>query len=52
MINSDHTDQKAGVVMQVQFRHVAGHVEAYDFAGNFLFSADTMPEAYAIAEEV
>ena len=38
--------------MQIRFRTIAGHIEAYDHAGNFLFSADTMPEAYAIAEEV
>ncbi len=37
--------------MQVQFRHIAGHVEAFDYCGNFLFSADSMPEAYAILEE-
>lgn len=43
--------EKAGVVMQIRFRYVSGHVEAYDAAGRFLFSADTMAEAYAIAEE-
>ncbi len=37
--------------MGVKFRYVAGHVEAYDCAGNFLFSADNEPEAYAMLEE-
>ena len=29
------------------FRYVRGHVEVYDNYGDFLFSADTMAEAYA-----
>jgi hypothetical protein len=37
--------------MQAKFRYVAGHVEVYDGAGRFLFSADTEPEAYAMLEE-
>ena len=28
-----------------KMRHVNGHVQVYDFRGNFLFSADTEREA-------
>ena len=28
------------------FRHINGHIEVYDQYGAFLFSADTMGEAY------
>lgn len=31
--------------MQVQFRHIRGHIEVYSLLGEFLFSADTMGEA-------
>ncbi len=37
--------------MQVELCYVGGHVEAFDLAGRFLFSADSMPEAYAMLEE-
>ncbi len=30
-----------------EFRSVNGHIEVYDSDGDFLFSADTMGEAYA-----
>lgn len=33
------------------FRYVRGHVEVFDSYGDFLFSADTMAEAYAEAYE-
>lgn len=33
------------------FRYVRGHVEVFDLYGDFLFSADTMAEAYAEAYE-
>lgn len=32
--------------MANQFRNVGGHIEVYDAAGEFLFSADTMEEAW------
>lgn len=34
-----------------EFRYVRGHVEVFDNYGDFLFSADTMAEAYAEAYE-
>lgn len=39
-------NRKAGVPMTAQFRYVAGHIEVYSAAGEFLFSADTMQEAW------
>ena len=33
--------------MTQQFRQVAGHIEVYSESGEFLFSADTMQEAWA-----
>ena len=38
--------RKAGVPMTAQFRYVAGHIEVYSATGEFLFSADTMQEAW------
>lgn len=35
-----------GVPMTAQFRYVAGHIEVYSATGEFLFSADTMQEAW------
>lgn len=32
--------------MTQQFRYVAGHIEVYSENGEFLFSADTMQEAW------
>lgn len=32
--------------MTNQFRNVGGHIEVYDASGEFLFSADTMEEAW------
>ena len=32
--------------MTAQFRYVAGHIEVYSATGEFLFSADTMQEAW------
>ncbi len=34
-----------------EFRSVNGHIEVFDLCGDFLFSADTMGEAYAEAYE-
>lgn len=36
---------KKGIPMEVEIRHVRGHVEVYSEAGEFLFSADTVYEA-------
>jgi len=33
------------------FRYVRGHIQVYDFRGNFLFSADTEREAREELEE-
>ena len=32
--------------MSVQFRNVCGHIDVYADSGSFLFSADTMEEAW------
>lgn len=32
--------------MTQQFRYVGGHIEVYSEGGEFLFSADTMQEAW------
>ena len=32
--------------MTAQFRYVAGHIEVYSTTDEFLFSADTMQEAW------
>ena len=32
-----------------EFRNVNGHIEVFDQYGDFLFSADTMGEAYSEA---
>ena len=32
--------------MDYQIRYVNGHVEVYDAKGSFLFSADTVTEAF------
>ena len=37
---------KAVHIMTRQFRYVAGHIEVYSEYGEFLFSADTMQEAW------
>ena len=37
---------KAVHTMTQQFRYVAGHIEVYSEYGEFLFSADTMQEAW------
>ena len=34
-----------------EFRNVRGHIEVYDAAGRFLFSADTVAEAHQELEE-
>ena len=38
-------------MMEHEFRWVCGHVEVYDRAGNFQFSADTFQEAENELEE-
>ena len=37
---------KGGIFMSEQIRYVGGHVEVYSAAGEFLFSADTVAEAW------
>ena len=33
--------------MDYRFKYVNGHIEVYNFRGDFLFSADNQQEAYA-----
>ena len=37
--------------MQIRMKNVRGHVEVFDAAGRFLFSADSESEALALLEE-
>ena len=37
--------------MRYTIRQIYGHVEFYDAAGAFVFSADSVPEAYRMMEE-
>ena len=43
---SDTTQDERRYIMTQQFRYVGGHIEVYSEAGEFLFSADTMREAW------
>ena len=43
---TDTTKRKAVHTMTQQFRYVGGHIEVYSEYGEFLFSADTMQEAW------
>ncbi len=38
--------RKAVPTMTQQFRYVGGHIEVFTESGEFLFSADTMQEAW------
>ena len=38
--------RKAVHTMTQQFRYVGGHIEVFSESGEFLFSADTMQEAW------
>lgn len=44
--NKDRNKRKAAARMTTQFKHVNGHIEVYSQDGEFLFSADTMEEAW------
>lgn len=48
MIPSPTTSE---VPAMYQFRYIRGHVEVFDAAGEFLFSADNMREANEMLEE-
>lgn len=37
--------------MSVEMRHIRGHVEVFDQFGDFLFSADTVSEAWSELRE-
>lgn len=37
--------QKEEFLMEVEIRHIRGHVEVFSWEGKFLFSADTEYEA-------
>lgn len=38
--------ERQAVNVSTQFKHVNGHIEVYSYEGEFLFSADTMEEAW------
>lgn len=40
------TKERRRLPMDLQFKNVYGHIEVYDAYGEFLFSADTMEEAW------
>lgn len=40
-------DERRYPIMTQQFKYVGGHIEVYSQSGEFLFSADTMQEAWA-----
>ena len=44
--------RKAVSTMTQQFRYVGGHIEVFTENGEFLFSADTMQEAWEVAVRV
>ena len=44
--NSGRETERRYTKMTQQFRYVAGHIEVYTENGEFLFSADTMQEAW------
>lgn len=44
--NSGRETERRYTKMTQQFRYVAGHIEVYSENGEFLFSADTMQEAW------
>ena len=39
------TNQKERLMTMYQIRNVRGHIQVYDYRGNFLFSADSEREA-------
>lgn len=43
MLEYGHKDK--GVTVMYSMRYVCGHVQVYDYNGNFLFSADNEREA-------
>lgn len=44
--NNSRKSERKAVPMTTQFKNVNGHIEVYDSTGEFLFSADTMEEAW------
>lgn len=44
--NNSRKSERQAVSMTTQFKNVNGHIEVYDSTGEFLFSADTMEEAW------
>lgn len=44
--NKSRKSERQAVPMTTQFKNVNGHIEVYDSTGEFLFSADTMEEAW------
>ena len=44
--NSGRETERRYTKMTQQFRYIAGHIEVYSENGEFLFSADTMQEAW------
>ena len=44
--NKSRKSERQAIPMTTQFKNVNGHIEVYDSTGEFLFSADTMEEAW------
>ncbi|BFK88763.1 hypothetical protein I4200191B4_30690 [Pseudoflavonifractor gallinarum] len=45
MLKTTSQNRKGRLLMYYEFRWVCGHVEVYDHAGRFCFSADSEQEA-------
>ncbi len=46
LYNKDRNKERQAVQMTTRFKNVNGHIEVYSAQGEFLFSADTMEEAW------
>ena len=46
LYNNDRNTERQAVQMTTRFKNVNGHIEVYSAQGEFLFSADTMEEAW------
>ena len=45
MLYPERIQNRGGIPVEYEIRHVRGHVEVFSPEGNFLFSADTEYEA-------
>lgn len=46
LYNKGRNKERQAVQMTTRFKNVNGHIEVYSAQGEFLFSADTMEEAW------